>query len=90
MTYFDLTCQLKSSEEEDIIEELTSRKEFYPIERCIDICKKRGLKLPLAYLMNRDGCYEDAIATFMEVIETIKIKCRYINHEDVPMFKQSI
>ena len=71
VTFFNLTCQLKSSNEEDIIEELNSWKEFYPIERCIEICKKWGLKLPLAYLMNWDGCYEDAISTFMEVIETI-------------------
>lgn len=40
--------------------------------------------------MNRDGCYEDAIATFMEVLEKIEIKYKYFSHDDVPTFKQNI
>jgi hypothetical protein len=56
----------------------------------MEICRKRNLKFPLAYLLNRDGCYEDAISTFMEVIETIDIKYKFISHDDVPTFKQSM
>lgn len=66
---------------------MNARKDQYPIEWCIEICKKRNLKFPLAYLMNWDGCYEDAIVTFMEVLENIEIKHKYFAHDDVPTFK---
>lgn len=43
-------CVLYVKKEELIVEELNSRKDFYNIEKCMQICEKRSLKLPLAYL----------------------------------------
>ena len=87
VTYFELICDLKKDkQEEQIIAELRTRKDQYPIERCIEICEWKELKLPRAYLLTRDGRCEESITLFIEVLESIVIKTNDL-FQGIPIFK---
>ncbi len=64
-------CVLYVKNEELIVEELNSRKDFYNIEKCMQICEKRSLKLPLAYLKMWDGNCEESIQHFIEILKGV-------------------
>ena len=55
------------------MEELKSRKDYYPIERCIEVVEQRKKKLPLAYLLMRNGLFKPAIGLYMEVLREVKL-----------------
>ncbi len=65
--YFELVCDFKDQTE--VVEELWAWKEMYPVEWCIVVTKNKGLKLPHAYLLMRDGCAEESIDLFMVVLQ---------------------
>lgn len=64
-------CVLNSKNEELIVEELNNWKEYYPIEKCMQICEKKSLKLPLAYLKMWDGNCEESIHHFIDILKGV-------------------
>jgi len=88
MIFFELTCELKSKNEEEIVEELNKWKDYYPIEKCIKICERKNLKLPLAYLKMRDGSSEEANDLFIEILESIVISFKLLKPE-IPIFRSN-
>ena len=44
------------------------KKEYFPIKECMEICKENGVTKAVACLLKRDGCYNEAIRTYLDTL----------------------
>jgi len=58
-----LLCEYKPEEVIDYV-----KKKYYPINICLDICKKYKVKNALAYLYNHSGLYVEALNTYIMLL----------------------